>query len=109
VEDIVTYESFIPLVFALKLPTRVQAALENAEEACNHDDHYCSLRNELLAIYKSMGDEIIWNQSPTRQRRYLGILAGFGAGFFLRPAISKFTGGLFGDGDEWKDKFNEVS
>lgn len=30
------------------------------------------------------------------------------AGFLLRPAVSKFTGNLFGSNDEWASHFNSV-
>lgn len=71
---------------------RVQFTRENKDDTSGHGTH---------------GK----NSSLRAKRQATPILAASSllAGFLLRPAVSKFTGKLFGNEDEWIEQFNAVN
>lgn len=78
----------------------------------------CEFENSLFSVFTHLNEAIedefsgFGGNNATerlleRKARQLA-LAMLGAGFFLRPAINKMTGGLFGSDDDWQRPLNQV-
>lgn len=68
--------------------------------------------NENSTTEEDYSSESYNNTAPaSRKKRQAAPIIAAGsllAGFLLRPAVSKFTGNLFGSNDEWASHFNSV-
>ncbi|CAL8130118.1 unnamed protein product [Orchesella dallaii] len=125
IPNVHTYEATIPIFFHVELPKLPDKFPQHTIDCGNNhknysnssDDNFCALEKQFIAASNHIVRDLqiiknhLSEESKLRRRRQATpVIAATSllAGFLLRPAISRFTGNLFGSDEDWTSHFNSI-
>lgn len=120
-DGITTYETSIPVGFNVSVAPLLLHNFRRNSTSWSFclDGEDCEFKRQLHFLFGILQDDVDKEMSEffppnsttnilDRPRRQLAALALISTGFFLRPAINKLTGGLFGTDNEWEKPLTKV-